>query len=205
MKKITTAIVFLFLISFNASAMQLEAKALEDLLRSIEINPLTYRERGLVFGFNSIQSCLYTNKDFAILKNYCYPAQPYPAKGYTIISAKYGVIELYQERLDNGVNKRDVTIDVFPAEFADYAGTSTQTVRIAKLNSILEDIYKRRTAACWSTNYSWYTETADVKCNEQAGANIVGFESWSRETQTATRTTRNWNRVMNRVEAALKR
>lgn len=202
MKKIIITITLLLSsLATTAQAQQLDAKPLADMIKMIESAKFKYIEHGLAYGFVSVESCLYTSKDFAILKNYCYPNKPYPAKGFTIISAKFGVVELYQENLQT-VIKRDVRIDVFPENFKDYATTPTASLTIQKLNSIFEDLYSRREGACWSTNFSRYTEVAEVQCNAQAGS-VGSIDKWGAETQAVTANSKSWNRLMNRVNAAI--
>jgi hypothetical protein len=203
MKKIITALLVV-LGSASISYAQLATKPVAELLRAIEASKFTYREHALAYGYDSIHSCLYTSKDFAILKNYCYPNKPYPAQGFTVISAKFGIVNFYEENLGQGILKHDVRIDVFPENYKDYAGTATSTLRIKKLNSILADLYERRMAACWSTNFSRYTEQPELACNNQAGA-VGGIDVWGKETQTLTADKKAWAGALARINSALKK
>src|SRR5437868_3337636 len=114
-------VLILLAAGFGSSAhAAFEAKSVADLLNTIESEQLVYKETGKAFGFNSTQSCLYASPGFIVLKNYCFPKRPYPARSFTIISAKFGLIEIYQESLTEKIEKRDVRIDAFPEPVQKY-------------------------------------------------------------------------------------
>ena len=70
-----------------------------ELVREIEHAEFSYKETGLLFGFSSIKSCMYASHDIVIFKNYCSQRNNFPARGYTIISAKFGMIDIYEEKI----------------------------------------------------------------------------------------------------------
>lgn len=182
-----------------ALAVVLEAKPVEELIRLIERSKFSHKEDGLIFGFVSTQSCLYVSDNVVILKNYCLPARDYPAKGYTIISAEFGIIDLYQEELEAGL-KRDVQITAFPDILKDYLGTPMLDSKIQGLNEIIEKLYYQNDAACWSTNASYSTGLPVVECSSE---NVVNFETWAAETQSLTGDLHAWKKLIESVEAAL--
>ncbi len=184
-----------------APAVVLEAKAVADLVRLIEETKFTHKEDGLIFGFVSIQSCLYVSERLIILKNYCVPAREYPAKGFTIISPEFGMIDFYQEELEAGL-KRDVLIATFPEVLKDYFSSPLSDSKIANLNEIIETLYYKNEAACWSTNASYDTGLPVVECS---AANILHFDAWAAETQALTGDLSAWKRLMESLEASLSR
>lgn len=186
-----------------AVAQNLEAKPFDLLMQQIESSRFTYRERALVHGFYSIQSCLYTSTEIVVLKNYCYPKKNYPAKGYTIFSRKFGIIDLYQEQLGD-ILKRDVSITVFPDALHQQMTAPMTSYRIRSLNTILEHFYRIRGPACWSTNFSRYTEAPDVACNISK-TDVSGFAEWSDETQRLTASQADWSRLIGRLERIFSR
>lgn len=179
-------------------AQNLEAKPLDLLVQQLESSKFTFKESGLAQGFFSIHSCLYISEEFAVLKNYCVPKKKYPAKGYTIFSKKFGIIDLYQEQL-TGVIQRDVRISVFPENLYQVMKSPTSSYRIKSLNAVSEHFYKLRGPACWSTNFSRYTEQAEYQCN--VGLDTVsGFFDWAEETQALAGNEAQWNALFNKLE-----
>lgn len=201
MKKILNYIVaagFCFS-ALPAFATVLDAKPVGELMRLIEESKFSHKENGLTFGFVSIQSCLYVSDKIVILKNYCVPVRDYPAKGYTIISAEFGIIDLYQEELEAGL-KRDVQITAFPDVLKEYLGTPMPDSKIQSLNEILEKIYYRNDAACWSTNASYSTGLPVVACSAE---NVVNFDLWAAETQALTGDLTVWKKLIEKIENTL--
>lgn len=202
--KNTILIIALVFGSFTAATAQsLDAKPLEALIKQIESSRFTYRENGMVFGFHSIKSCLYTSNELIVLKNYCVPKKNYPAKGYTIFSPKFGMIDLYQEQLPN-VLKRDVRISEFSSVLFPVLNQPLPSYRISKLNSIFEYLYPQRNPSCWSTNFSRYTEAPEVACNVNP-ADIFGYDAWAAETQTITASQADWARLIRKLESVFKK
>lgn len=185
--------------SGSAFAMALEAKPVSELLRLIETSKFSHKEDGLIFGFVSTQSCLYVSDRVVILKNYCIPAREYPAKGYTIISAEFGIIDLYQEELEAGL-KRDVQITAFPDILKDYLSIPLAESKIEGLNEIFEKLYYQNAAACWSTNASYSTGLPVVECSAE---DVVNFDTWAAETQSLTGDLSAWKKLIESVETTL--
>lgn len=203
MKNTITTIIALFMtLTGTASvavAQNIEAKPFNLLLEQIESARFTYRQTGMVHGFHSISSCLYTSDDIVVLKNYCYPKKKYPAKGYTIFSRKFGVVDVYQEQLDDVLLKKDINITVFPEALHEKMTSPMSSYRIRSLNPILEHFYKVRGPSCWSTNFSWYTETADAQCNINK-SHVSGFAAWADETQSLNGNEADWANLIRRLE-----
>ncbi|MEQ1722745.1 MAG: hypothetical protein ABL930_06185 [Pseudobdellovibrio sp.] len=198
MKKIIL-IAFLTLTTLSAQAVILEAKPVSDLITSIQSAQFKYKETGMIFGYTTIQSCLYVSKDFAILKNYCFPKKDYPAQAYTIISPKFGMIDLYQEDLVS-VLKRDIQITEFPDILKDYVKVPLNNSNIEGLNKIIEKLYYQYGPACWSTNASYSDQQPDVRCST---TEVIDFDLWKVETQNITSDLKSWKNLMQAVEAAI--
>ncbi|MEK6773607.1 MAG: hypothetical protein AABY64_06685 [Bdellovibrionota bacterium] len=198
MKKLITIFIFCFSICTNAQPLQ--AQSILALLNKIETTRFEFKEKGLVFGYNSIQSCLYIGKDIAVLKHYCYPEKKYPAKGYKIISGQFGVIDLYEEQLPNGTNKRDILISTFGEDLKNYLSFDLDSSTVQNLNSLIEKLYYKNTPACWSSNYSFYTRLPEVTCRAE---NVQNFEFWSKETQEITGNKQTWDLMLRKIDSAL--
>lgn len=198
MKKLFISTLVLLAIPFQSFAATFEAKPLADLMATIDNAKFKYQETGLVFGFDSIQSCLYVSDSILVLKNYCYPKKAYPAKGYTIISAKFGMIDLYEEERRDIV-QRDVMITNFPETVAPYLPTTLNSMSIQKLSGIKEDLYLRYQPACWSTNWSYYTGLPEAKCTVNSSA-IDGFDTWATETQSLTLDKTEWSKLIEKLD-----
>lgn len=193
--------------SVAAYSYVLEAKPVADLIRQIQQSKFEHTEDGLVFGFNSIKSCLYINQDLVILKNYCVPKKEYPAKGYTIISLKYGIIDLYQEEINSVVSsagnlviKHDIRISTFSDILKDHLISPLQASTIAGLNETFDKLYYLHDPACWSTNLSNYTNQPEVKCSTNE---VLNFDPWAKETQAITGDAKSWKQLMEAVEGSI--
>ena len=202
MKKIITTLCLL--LSFNqiTLAQELEATSFQDLLYEIETSEFQYKERGMIFGFSTIQSCLYVSEKMTIIKNYCHPARKYPARGMTIISKKFGMIDLYEEQL-LGVLKRDIQITEFPKVIAPYLSTSFPEMTITGLSSMMEKLYNQHNPACWSTNYSQYSNMEEANCYPGT-SQVLNFDRWSEETQAITNDEETWYAVMDTINGKIK-
>jgi hypothetical protein len=193
MKKII--ITFAILLStLTAQAQKLEAISMEELISSIEKTDFTFKEKGMVFGFETIQSCLFMAHDMAIFKNYCFPERNYPVRGYTIISKKFGVIDLYEEDMTS-VIKRDVQITEFPEILSPYLTTPLPQHSLVELSGIIEKLYYQYNPVCWSTNYSFYSGSSDADCTSRA-YDVIGLEAWIQETQLITGDQKLWSDLM---------
>ena len=189
MKYITTLILVALFTTTTAQAQLLEAKpaalALETALKA----KLKYVETAKVSGYASTSSCLYTSGDLIVIKNYCSPKREYPAKSYTIISAKFGMIQLYQETIDSELLKRDVRIEMFPVYLQKQLKPNLANYKIADINAIMDNKQNAHLPGCWSTNFSFYTEQPDANCNNN---NVQDFEQWAAETQKMTSDYKYW-------------
>ena len=200
MKKIILALCTVFYFySLNAHAI-LEAKSVAAMLTAIEGTTLVYKETGKMFGFDSIESCLFVSADFIVLKNYCFPKKDYPAKGYTIISSKFGMIDLYDEDFGNEIRKHDIQITTFPEPMQQYLKAPLTEATVESLNAIIKDIYYKFGAACWSTNFDYNTHEPVANCNVKG---VTDFDVWAAETQAITNDKKAWNDLYDKVEAKL--
>lgn len=198
MKNILISLIVAFS-SIAAYSYILEAKPVADLITQIQQSKFEHSEDGLVFGFHSIKSCLYVSQNFVILKNYCVPKKEYPVRGYTIISLKFGIVDLYQEEI-NSVIKRDIRISTFSEILKDHLNSPLQTSTISILNEILEKLYYLHDPACWSTNLSNYTNQPEVKCST---SEVLNFDLWAEETQAITGDDKSWKQLMQAVEISI--
>ncbi len=200
MKKLIASYTFIFCFSIFSNAQSLQAQSIRELLNTIETSRFEFKEKGLIFGYNSIHSCLYIGKDIVILKHYCYPEKNYPAKGYKIISNQFGVVDLYEEQLPNGANKRDILISTFGEDLKNYLSFNLENSNVQNLNTLIEKLYYKNTPACWSSNYSFYTQLPEVTCRAE---NVQNFEAWSKETQEITGNKQTWDLMLKKINSAL--
>lgn len=188
---------FIGLLSINANALTLEAKPVNDLMKTIKATKFRYTETGMAYGFVSIKSCVYTSADMIVIKNYCSPKKNYPAKGYTIISKEFGLIEFYQEQMSETLLKRDVRLDGFPEVIAPYLKANLSGQKLTEINNFLETMNNTTDPACWSTNYSFYVEKPEAACYQ---TDIAEFPSWEKETQTLTGNIEDWSHLIKELE-----
>lgn len=199
--KTLIAIVLGSLFTLSAGAQSLEAKSFSEIFDAVQKADFKYVDRGMVFGFDTIQSCMYVSEDIAIVKNYCYPVKKYPARGYTIISAKFGMIDLYEERFPD-LLKRDIQITQFPEILAPYLTTPIPHQNIDSISGIIEKMYHRYLPGCWSTSYSHYTETNDYNCTVSTDF-VKGFDTWAQETQTILLDETSWLELVKAIDGKL--
>jgi hypothetical protein len=202
MKQIITSLILLLSIPQISLAQKLEATSIQDLVYEIESSVFQYKGRGMIFGFSSIQSCLYVSENITIIKNYCFPAKKYPARGMTILSKKFGMIDLYEEQLQAAL-KRDIQITEFPEIIGPYLSTPFPEMTINGLSSMIEKLYNQFNPACWSTNHSYYQEAPEATCHP-GSSNVVNFDSWSEETQAITNDLKSWHALMDTINEKLK-
>lgn len=201
MKTLIHLIVF-SLLSINAHALTLEAKPVKDLMKEIEATKFRYTETGMAYGFATIKSCVYTSPDMIVIKNYCSPKKDYPAKGYTIISKKFGLIEFYQEEVSDTILKRDVRIDGFPEVIAPHLKANLDGKKLTTINNFLEAMNNKPDPACWSTNYSFYVEQPEAACYQ---TDIAEYPAWEKETQELTGSAKDWSALIKDMEAKFPR
>ena len=186
----------------SAFAQRLEAKSLRAMLKEVMETEFTFKERGMVFGFDTIQSCFFVAEDIAVFKNYCFPKKEYPAKGYTIISKKYGMIDIYQEALPQ-IQKRDFQITQFPEILAPYLTTNPEDQTLEGMSAIIAKMHYQYLPACWSSNFSWYTEGVNTACNVPLES-VENFEAWQMEAEAIETDSTRWNSMIKDLEAKFK-
>ena len=201
MKNLIILLTVLFT-SLTAQAQTLEAKSLKKLLAQIEATDFKFQERGMVFGFNTIQSCMYVGNEIVIIKNYCWPVKKYPARGYTIITPEVGMIDIYEEELPSIV-KRDFLITQFPSVLAPYLRQPFPSASLGDLSQMMAKLHYQYNPACWSSNYSFSLEAPTAACNVELG-NIAGVDQWFDESQEITGDIKVWYAFINAIEAKLK-
>lgn len=194
---------FLFFISTLTAAygQSFEVRPVAELVNDIESSKFTYKETGLLFGFTSVQSCMYVAQNMVIFKNYCSPANHYPARGYTIVSAKFGMIDLYEEKFDT-IIKRDIIQNEFPQNLAPYLTTPLPLATLEGLSAMMETLYSQYNPGCWSTNWSNSTQLSEVACSHAAG-DVAGFNSWAQESQLLVGSDVEWSGLFKTIEKQL--
>jgi hypothetical protein len=197
MKQITL-LLLAALFTSTTQAQLLEAKPLAQALEMALKTKLNYIETAKVLGYSSTSSCLYTSDDLIVIKNYCFPKREYPAKSFTIISAQFGVVQLYQETIDADLEKHDVRIDIFPAHLQQILEPKLNLYKISDVNKIFEKNESERFPGCWSTNFSFYTEKPDANCSR--GIEVQNFTNWAAETQKLTADTKQWATLIEKLD-----
>ncbi len=194
----------LLALSFSVAHAQseLEAKSFPNLVKQIEQTTFTYVETGKMFGFVSTQSCMFESADLIVFRNYCFPVRVYPAQGYTIVSKEFGVIDLYEENMD-GFLKRDINISQFPAILAPYLNSPLPDLGMNDYSLMFEKMYQHYFPGCWSTNFSYYTETMDANCSKPTES-VIGFAQWAQETQAIVNNEVEWRALIKALNAKFK-
>lgn len=199
MKNITTLLISLLFMS-QAKAQLLEAKPVALAIQQALSARLVLKDIEKVTGFYSTKSCLYVSDQIIVLKNYCVPRKEYPAKSYTIVSPKFGIIDLYQEEVDETLQKRDVRISTFPVPLTEAIRRKLKDYKtVADINALFEKV--KNGPGCWSTNFSFYTQEAEASCNVTA---VQDLELWIDETQNLTADQKAWANVMNSLDQKFK-
>lgn len=199
MKTKLAHIIAVLVLSSSVQAANLTANPMKDLFNDIQKAEFAFKEVGMVFGFETIKSCFYSSDDLLVIKNYCVPKKSYPAKGYTLISKKYGIMDLYQEKMSPKLVKKDLLITVFPEYLIKLLDKELSEMSLSDVNGLLEDFYYENTAACWSTNYSHADEAPVAMCNVPT-TRINGYEAWATETQTFVNDESQWNAIIEKLE-----
>ncbi len=194
--KYTTTILLACLLSFQAQSQLLEAKPVALALEAALKTKMTYKETGKLSGFNTTQSCVYVSDQLIVIENYCFPKKEYPARSFTILSPKFGLIDLYQEQLTDTINKRDVHIQMFPVPLKKQLKDSLANYTVEELNKLMDKTENKYAPGCWSTNFSYYTENADANCSV---GDVQDFQTWEIETQKLTADIKNWNDIFNQL------
>ena len=189
---------FIFLGAF-AQGKYRTAVSLDKVLELTHSQDLAFKDRGLVFGYDTLQSCLYADSDVSVLRHYCFPDKKRPARAITLVSRQFGMIYLYEE--DQGsVIRREVMIESFPEDLTAIDEGPYRDWSVADWNLIYKNLYYSPQAACWSTNYSQYKKRAESACY---GANINDFSDWSQETMSLVQDPVSWNLMFQKLEKKL--
>jgi hypothetical protein len=187
---------FMLIISHIVSAQSVEAPSLKEVLNALKINEFEFKTKGKVYGYEKAESCLFVAKDMAILKNYCDENESY-AKGYTIFSKDFGVLELYEEKL-GALLKRDFRILGFSSSLVRELNRDYSKTSLKQVSGIIEEIYENFYPGCWSTNFDKFTRTSDVKCSH--GLSVNNFDIWASESQDIVFNDRDWSDIMESLE-----
>ena len=169
----------------------LTAKPIAEVIREIDATTYQFKESGMLFGYDSLESCLWVSEKTMIVQHYCYPAGNYPARSVSLWSADFGVIYLYEEKLSNIV-KHDLLITDFPENLTDYLIPDFRQFTIARMTSVMEKLYNADLPGCWSTNYDFYTQAPDTGCYR---TDIASFPGWAQETQAIVGSNRDWQNL----------
>lgn len=190
------------LLSLPGLAQTLEAKPFSALLEQIRQTEFTYQESGNIFPFETTKSCFYKSDTLLVFRNYCSTGHRYPAQGYFILSKDFGSIELYEEDL-TAVLKRDIRINQFPSILAPFLARAPANLKLEDYSDFFYFLSNQRYPACWSTNYSYYTQGPDRNCNT-ALTDIANLEAWTTETQTLLADEAAWRALLQELNAKFK-
>jgi hypothetical protein len=125
----------------------------------------------------------------------------YPARGFTIISKEFGMIDLYEENFQ-GILKRDIQITQFPEVLEPYLTTNFPQSTLKGLSAMMEKIYYNFNPGCWSTNYGWNSGVQEANCS--GNTTVLDFEGWAAETQSIVIEEDTWLDLMETVDTKLK-
>jgi hypothetical protein len=201
MNKLLLAALISLLSIKSALAQSYEITSFHQLITAIKKSDFTYKGKGLVFGYVSAQSCLYSSPEIIVLKNYCGTGSNYPARGYTIISAKHGMVDIYQERVGSKI-RRDLIQTEFAQNLSPYLTTPLPLMSLHGLSDLMEKMYEMFNPGCWSTNWSQYTGQAEAECSSAAG-DVRGLEEWIMETQDINGDEKKWQALFETIENKL--
>ena len=180
----------------EANADSLTALPLNEVLAQMESTNLTPLGHGMVFGFESIESCLFGGEDLLVTVNYCYPKRNYPARSVVFWSKRFGVIELYEETLSPKITKRDVRINEFPELVQNIFSLDFGSINFETVNSVSRKLYERDNPACWVTNFDQNEEAPSADCRK---ADPKLFEPWIENSRKLVDLPRAWNEAFSRV------
>lgn len=194
-------LILLSLLPTILHAQTLTAPSMAELRQELAKARFSPRGRGKIFGYTTTQSCLYASEKVLVLKHYCYPVRPYPARGYTIISRNLGMIDLYQETFEQ-VQKRDILVSQFPEILAEYLNDEEATVK--SLSALIEKLYYKNHPACWSSNAGDASGEAEANCNVSSST-LTRIDEWFAETQGIVSKAERWDELLNELDGALVR
>ncbi len=147
------SILLFSLLTFSNSSFARSAPSIDEIMNSLQEGVLEYIEKGKVRGYVSTESCLYRGADFVLIQNYCFPKRSYPAKSFTLISAKFGILEFYEEKFSDAT-QREVLLFAFPEDLKTYFKGDLKALSISSFNRILEKLDRDGHPSCWATNLS---------------------------------------------------
>lgn len=201
----------LFLVLFLAVAFffhPIESNAVDlhspsEILQIIESEEFRYVDRALLFGYYSIESCVYVSSRVVVVEHYCFPDREYPARSLSLWSHEFGLVELYEEDLGNTL-KRDYQQSEFPGALDEFLPQDLQSVHANTISSIMEKMYTLRNPACWATNYDWYSQgRPSVGCFEFAETELPNW--WGSTALGFTQNENAWkdyfDRILSRIGA----
>lgn len=156
-----------------------------------------FKEKGLAFGFVSIESCMYVSDSALLIKNYCYPKRNYPARGYTLIAEAFGVVEFYEEIIAQGAtSKREIRIVVFPEYVQGELPQPLSLATLSTINRFLGEAHKALLPACWSSNRDYQFAEPQVGCYKTP---LLEHEKWAQETQRVVQSAEEWSSLMEQL------
>lgn len=191
-----------FLPMWSAYAQNSAFQPMSVIRQAVLDSEFTYVDHGLLFGFNSLESCVWISERIVAVQHYCFPAGSYVARSLALWSLDFGVVEFYEEDLGS-VSKRDITLEEFPASLNGFLPNDLSFVRASTISSLREKFYNQENPACWVTNYDWYTNGAPaVGCYLFSAANIPS--EWKAEAQNLTGNAAAWNMFYEEILAKLR-
>jgi hypothetical protein len=189
----TLFITLLIALSSLSHAEALKAPSMKELIRTLKEAKFSYKETGLVFGYVSIQSCLYTSKDIVVFKNYCFPKKNYPARGLTIISPVFGMMDFYEETR-SGMLRREIDLSEFKDVLLPYLQAPVETYTLSQLSELSRNLYYKNHPACWSSDFNLNYQAPHTDCNVEK-ALIPNYSEWESEAQAFMADDETWDEV----------
>ncbi len=172
--------------------------SIEELTQTIEANRFVLKEKAILSGYFSTQSCVWVSENMIVLEHYCSKEAKYPAKSLSVWSKKFGWIQFYEE--DLGANlERDIRLNEFADTFATHLPDDMTTLTVAEINSIIDTVYPEYNPACWSTNFDRNTELPQSACYR---TEVEEHRMWLEEAQNIVNTpawSDYWNRIKQQI------
>lgn len=196
MVAIISALVFSLCACFSSLAKSPSAILISDVLAELNSAPLSFADRDLVFGYFSLESCLYTQNSASVLRHYCFPRGKYPARAMTLIGPKFGVVYIYEE-VEGPMVRREIAIDIFPEHLADFSDGPYGHWMIRDWNKAFGYFSDYSMGSCWSTNFSSNHNSAESDCYL---LRIADYKDWSKETMDLVNDPKAWNILWEQLE-----
>jgi hypothetical protein len=172
-------------------------RSIESVIKDILSEKLIFSEQALIYGFISVESCLYKKSGMLILEHYCHPRRSYVARSFTVITKDLSVMSFYEEKFDDGLY-RDISLSVFPEDWKAVYSGAVEDLNIASLNKIYEHFSKNSKGGCWSNN----NQTRNFGCHLKDASKL---ENWFSESQKLVDSQSEWRELFQAVEANLVR